>query len=63
MLTTAVERYIDLHLAVGYRFRDESDLLRSFARYAGARGEALVTSETALAWAPRAKALAHAEGA
>ncbi len=51
MLSTAVERYIDLHLAVGYRFRSESDLLRSFARYAKARGEAVVRSETALAWA------------
>ena len=51
MLSTIAERYIDLHLAVGYRFRDESDLLRNFARYATAQGDTLVRTETALAWA------------
>jgi integrase len=51
MLSTVVERYIDLHLAVGYRFHSESDLLRHFARHATAQGDALVRTETALAWA------------
>jgi len=51
MLSTIAERYIDLHVAVGYRFRDESDLLRNFARYATAQGDTLVRTETALAWA------------
>lgn len=51
VLSATVERYIELHLVVGYRFRTESHLLRSFARHASARGEVLVRSQTALAWA------------
>ncbi len=49
MLSADVERYIELHLAVGYRFRGESDLLRHFARFAG--DEVLVRTQTVLAWA------------
>jgi integrase len=51
MLTAAVERYIELHLAVGYRFRSESLILRSFARHATAQGDMQLRSQTALAWA------------
>lgn len=51
MLSAVVERYICLHLAVGYRFRSESELLRSFTRNATANGDTLVRTETVLAWA------------
>jgi len=51
MMSATVERYIELHLAVGYQFRTESHLLRSFARHATARGDVVARSQTALAWA------------
>lgn len=57
MLNTAVERYINLHLAVGYRFRGESDLLRDFARCATARADTLVRTETVLAWAAQGRSV------
>ena len=55
MLSAAVERYIALHRAVGYRFRDESTLLRLFARHAARRGDEVVRSQTALEWAADAR--------
>lgn len=60
MLSATIERYIDLRVAVGYRDRTASDLLRNFARHAAARGDVVVRAETVLAWAaagpsPRAR--------
>lgn len=54
MLSAAVERYIALHRATGYVFKDESSLLRRFTRYATHRGDAVVHSQTALRWAAEA---------
>jgi integrase len=51
MLSATVKRYIDLRLALGYRCRDEADLLCRFARHATAHGDAVVRTETVLAWA------------
>ena len=51
MLVASVERYIALHHATGYCFRGPSTLLRSFARYAGIRGDQVVRAATALEWA------------
>ena len=60
MLSTAVERYIALHRATGYRFKDESYLLRLFARHATHRGDEVVRSQTVLDWAAEARSSAGA---
>jgi integrase len=51
MLIDIVERHIALHLAVGYRFRKQSYLLRGFARYAESKGDDVVRATTAVEWA------------
>ena len=48
MPSAAVERYIAVHCATGYVFKDGSSLLRRFTRYAARRGDAVVHSQTAL---------------
>lgn len=53
MLSMVVERHIALHHATGYLFRKQSNLLRDYARFAAARGEAVVRATTALEWAGR----------
>ena len=60
MLSAAVERYVALHRATGYRFTSESDLLRLFARHAKLRGDEFVRSQTALEWAAEAHSSAGA---
>ncbi len=55
MLSAAVERYIAIHRATGYRFKNESYLLRLFARHATHRGDQVVHSQTALGWAAEAR--------
>jgi integrase len=54
MLSTIVERHIELHHATGYLFRNQSCLLRNYARFAEARGEDVVRAVTALEWAGNA---------
>lgn len=54
MLSAIVERHVALHRATGYRFRGQAILLHSFARYAATRGDTVVRSATALAWAAQA---------
>src|SRR5262245_26903510 len=51
MLSDVVERHIALHLATGYLFRNQSCLLRGFARYAQSNGDAIARSTTAIEWA------------
>lgn len=51
MLSATVERHIALHHATGYLFRKQTLLLRSFARYAEAKGDEVIRAATALAWA------------
>jgi integrase len=51
MLSELVERHIALHHATGYLFRKQSILLRSYARFAEARGEGVVQAASALEWA------------
>lgn len=55
MLSASVESYVALHLAVGYRFRDESSILRLFARHAEASGDEVVRTQTLLAWSAEAR--------
>lgn len=55
MLNAIVERHIAFHRAIGYRFGGQSSLLRSFARYAGARGDEVVRATTVLEWAAKGR--------
>ena len=51
MLKKAVERYIGLRHATGFKFEKPAKLLRGFAGFAAAKGETLVKTATAIEWA------------
>jgi integrase len=53
MLTTAIDRYLELRRALGYKLATDEVILRSFARYAHGRSQTHVVSQTALEWADR----------
>lgn len=54
MLTDAVERYIALRRATGFKFMIQACLLRLFVRYAATRRERWVRGATVLGWAASA---------
>jgi integrase len=54
MLSEHINRYIELHRAMGFKFRTQACLLHHFLRYAESQGDCLVRSETVLAWAREA---------
>ncbi|MGK7870567.1 tyrosine-type recombinase/integrase [Falsiroseomonas sp. E2-1-a20] len=54
MLSEYVARYVALHRALGYRFRIQAGLLSLYARFAEARGDRAIRTDTALAWAGEA---------
>lgn len=54
MLTDDISRYIELHRALGFKFRLQAYLLYHFGRYAEAQGDGAVRSERVLAWAAEA---------
>lgn len=54
MLNQDIERYIDLHQTVGYKFRSQSILLRHFVRFAEHGGDRLVRTSRVLDWAAKA---------
>lgn len=51
MLRRAIERYIGLRHATGYKFESEARSLRHFAEFAAAKGDMHVKAATALEWA------------
>jgi integrase/recombinase XerD len=51
MLTRAVERYIGLRHATGFKFDKPARQLRSFAEFAAAKGDTHVKTVTAVEWA------------
>lgn len=51
MLTQAVESYVAVRRAAGFDFKSESSLLKSFAAFSAARGEAFVRADLAIEWA------------
>jgi integrase len=59
MLTEIVSRYVELHIAMGFKFRVQAYLLRHFARFAESRGDSAVRTETVLAWATEAPSAAQ----
>lgn len=54
MLSQDLARYVDLHRAMGFKFRTQSLLLRSFVRFAERNGDELVHSTRVLEWAAQA---------
>lgn len=53
MLNVAIDRYLQLRRALGYKLVTDELMLRRFARFSQECGDAHVTSQTALAWAAR----------
>lgn len=51
MLKGAVERYIGLRHATGFKFDKPARLLRNFAEFAAAKGDTHVKTATAIEWA------------
>lgn len=51
MLVDDRERYVALHRALGFKFRVQSGLLRSFVALAEARGDSVVLAARVLEWA------------
>jgi integrase len=51
MLTQAVESYLAVRRACGFKLQSEGNLLRSFAVFSEARGKQRVCSEVAIEWA------------
>jgi len=55
MLRAQVAKYVALRRATGFQFNDQEMLLKSFAAFAGARGDCYVCGATAVRWAEEAK--------
>ena len=53
MLIADVERYLSLRQTLGYKLRDASRNLRSFARVAADSGDTHILASTALDWATK----------
>lgn len=51
MLNDAIMTYLELQRAAGFKYKTPARRLKSFAAFAGARGDIFVRAETALAWA------------
>jgi integrase/recombinase XerD len=51
MLTSDVDRYLELRRALGYRLETTEYMLRSFARYAALLGQCHIIASSVLAWA------------
>jgi integrase/recombinase XerD len=54
MLKDAVDTYLAVRRAAGFKLRDDALYLDSFARFATDRGDTHVTSQTAITWAEQA---------
>ena len=62
MLSEDITRYVELHRAMGFKFRLQACLLRHFARFAEPRGDCFVRNETVLDWAAQAPSAAQRRG-
>lgn len=59
MLTRHVETYLSLRRATGYDLRNDTLMLRSFAKFADERNETYVKASTAIEWAAKASSAAQ----
>jgi len=57
MLNTAVETYLSIRRIAGFALEGPDYILRSFARFASARGEEYVRTQTVIEWASEAHSL------
>ena len=57
MLTHAVESYLAVRRATGFRLKSEGSLLQDFAAFSAALGKHYVCSETAIEWAGSAQSI------
>ena len=57
MLVKAVESYLAVRRAAGFKLEVDETLLRSFARFAEKLGERFVRAQTAIDWASRTTSL------
>ena len=51
MLTDDLARYVALHHALGFKFRIQQGLLRSYVAFAEAVGDDVIRADRAMAWA------------
>jgi integrase len=54
MLSQDVNRYVELHRVMGFKFRTQHSLLRNFVRFADQHGDSHVRTPTVLDWAAQA---------
>ena len=54
MLSDDMTRFVDLHRGLGFKFRTQHGLLRSFVAFAEAHGDELVRRDRVLDWASQA---------
>jgi integrase len=54
MLIVDIDRYIELHRTMGFKYRVQASLLRSFAAFSQVNGDRLIYTETVLRWAAQA---------
>ncbi len=54
MLSADMARYVELHRSVGFKFRTQHGLLKSFTAFAEAHGDEFVRIDRALDWAAQA---------
>lgn len=59
MLIDDVNRYVELHRALGFKYRVQNALLNNFATFAQARGDQFVNTQSALDWAGQAPSTAQ----
>ncbi len=62
MLNEDITRYVELHRAMGFKFKLQACLLRHFARFAESCGDGFVRNETVLEWATQAPSAAQRRG-
>ena len=55
MLKDAVDTYLAIRRAGGFKLQDDELYLNSFARFAMARGDTHVVTQTAIAWAQQSR--------
>jgi len=59
LVIRAVENYLAARHAAGFELKSQSYLVRSFARFAAARGEKHIHTATAIDWASRTVSVAQ----
>ncbi len=59
MLNSMINRYVELHRSMGFKYRNQNYLLQHFAAFAQQQGDTYVQSKTVLEWAKQAPSTAQ----